>query len=258
MQDRYLGDVGDFGKFGLLRALCGPNVASLLRLGVFWYLVPDESHNEDGKHTNYLNESRQFRTCDPELYDRLRELLVDERGKLISHRRRVATVEGEGLFPSETEFFSDSIQYQKGTLPENRLLIRSDWMSRALRATAQADLVFVDPDNGIECQSVSRTSAKGPKYIYWDVIEAFAERGQTVIVYHHLSRQGSSSEQVGRLRRKFNDRMPASFTTLDVIFKRGTRRAYFIAAASRHRDALTYRLSQMLTTPWGDHFIRLT
>lgn len=40
MQDRYAGDVGDFGKFGLLRHLCGvtaqdgqPN----LRPGIIWY-----------------------------------------------------------------------------------------------------------------------------------------------------------------------------------------------------------------------------
>lgn len=39
MQDRYVGDIGDFGKYGLLRALCAHD----LSLGVVWYLVPDES-----------------------------------------------------------------------------------------------------------------------------------------------------------------------------------------------------------------------
>ena len=38
MQDRYVGDIGDFGKYGLLRALCGRD----LYLGVVWYLIPDE------------------------------------------------------------------------------------------------------------------------------------------------------------------------------------------------------------------------
>src|SRR5271163_4324699 len=31
MQDRYVGDVGDFGKFGLLRALCGESNAPSLK-----------------------------------------------------------------------------------------------------------------------------------------------------------------------------------------------------------------------------------
>ncbi len=39
MQDRYFGDVGDFGKFGLLRVLVGQNDASPLRLGVVCRLV---------------------------------------------------------------------------------------------------------------------------------------------------------------------------------------------------------------------------
>lgn len=44
MQNRYAGDIGDFGKFGLLRALRG----SGLSIGVNWYLVPDETRIGDG------------------------------------------------------------------------------------------------------------------------------------------------------------------------------------------------------------------
>jgi hypothetical protein len=255
MQDRYTGDIGDFGKFGLLRVLCGQNDAPQLRLGIVWYLVPDESHNEDGKHTEYLNGSPQFRNCDPELYDCLRELLVDGCGGVISGQRRVATVERSRVFRSGTAFFGDRLQYQNGTRSKDRLLIRTKWLARALRATAQADLVFVDPDNGIECQSVSRTARSGPKYIFWDEIRAFAARGQTVVVYHHLSRLSSSSEQVKLLRQQLSSRMPPDFATLDLVFKRRTRRAYSIATAS-HREALTHRLGNMLTTPWANHFIR--
>ena len=45
MQDRYTGDIGDYGKLGMLRylAAAGP------RVGVNWYRTPDEDHNEDGK-----------------------------------------------------------------------------------------------------------------------------------------------------------------------------------------------------------------
>ena len=47
MQDQYVGDIGDFGKYGLLRHLFGrPEGADAapedaLRLGVVWYLFPD-------------------------------------------------------------------------------------------------------------------------------------------------------------------------------------------------------------------------
>jgi hypothetical protein len=45
MQDRYAGDIGDFVKLAILRAL-----APGWHLGVAWWLYPDESHNGDGRH----------------------------------------------------------------------------------------------------------------------------------------------------------------------------------------------------------------
>ena len=47
MQNRYTGDIGDFSKLGLLRALSNAG----LSIGLNWYLTPNETHNEDGKHT---------------------------------------------------------------------------------------------------------------------------------------------------------------------------------------------------------------
>lgn len=52
MQDKYVGDVGDFGKYGLLRALFSN---SPFKLGVNWCLVEKEDKKNDGKHTAYLN-----------------------------------------------------------------------------------------------------------------------------------------------------------------------------------------------------------
>ena len=40
MQDRYTGDIGDYGKLGMLRYLA----AAGLRVGVNWYRTPDEDH----------------------------------------------------------------------------------------------------------------------------------------------------------------------------------------------------------------------
>lgn len=43
MQNRYVGDVGDFGKYTLLNALA----SSGLRLGVVWYLNEFEEGNSE-------------------------------------------------------------------------------------------------------------------------------------------------------------------------------------------------------------------
>lgn len=56
MQNRYTGDIGDFGKLGLLRQL---QLNTRLSIGVNWYLIPDESHNRDGHHhLLYINHQR--------------------------------------------------------------------------------------------------------------------------------------------------------------------------------------------------------
>ena len=52
MQDRYTGDLGDFSKLGILRALQPAG----LSIGVNWYLTPDENHNGDGRHVKYLSQ----------------------------------------------------------------------------------------------------------------------------------------------------------------------------------------------------------
>lgn len=57
MQDKYFGDIGDFAKYGLLRAVVAGDPQ--LRLGVLWYRVPDENLNRDGRHIEYLQA-----TCD--------------------------------------------------------------------------------------------------------------------------------------------------------------------------------------------------
>lgn len=66
MQNRYTGDIGDFAKYGLLRALSRGR-----QLGVAWYLYPDEAHTADGKHIQYLDNPGKWRTLDPVLFDGL-------------------------------------------------------------------------------------------------------------------------------------------------------------------------------------------
>ena len=87
MQNCYVGDIGDFPNYGLLRFLCGatgPKVGRPLRLGLVWYLnKPTESElcksPSSGNKIGYLNFSgsndSMYRDCDRELYDTLQQLV---------------------------------------------------------------------------------------------------------------------------------------------------------------------------------------
>jgi hypothetical protein len=65
LKDQYFGDVNDFRKYGLLRAL---GVSEDLRLGVCWMLTEGDNRT-DGNVLGYLSKPREFRHRDPELFD---------------------------------------------------------------------------------------------------------------------------------------------------------------------------------------------
>jgi hypothetical protein len=254
MQDRYAGDVGDFGKYGLLRALVGGG----LRMGVVWYRtdpcdVGDRPHQDDGKHRSYLaRHAPRFRECDPDLHDRMQAYLDPA-------HRSVANVATSGVFPLATRFYEPILGL--GHLPSGgpvaqrrRLDHRADWLRGALDATRNAEFVFLDPDNGLECDSTAPHHQAGPKYVALSELSPFIERGQSLVVYHHIGRSGGNAEQQTRaqLRR-------VGSPGFGLLFRRGTCRAFLVLPASGdHARELRSRADQLIAGPWGrrGHFDR--
>lgn len=206
MQDRYVADVGDFGKYGLLRSLCHD-----LCLAVLWYLVPKESHTNDGRHVSYLQTGRTgpFERCDPDLFIALNEVVV--------RRRSVAVVERRRILPPPTIFHREPLVFTKTEISERRRVKRRDWFNGVLAVAARADVAFLDPDNGLQCK-VEPHSKNGPKYAYYSDVRALSEIGQSLIVYHHLGRYGTavcaaSTTFVGR----FNCRRATAMRRLRLV-----------------------------------------
>ena len=116
MQDRYTGDIGDFGKLGLLRVLQSRS----LTIGVNWYLTPDEDHNDDGKHTKYLKDE-SYRKYDEALWLELNQI-VDAK------QRRVSTLQNDRILQA---VFYDEILDFTGKEKAERMLIREEWHKEA-------------------------------------------------------------------------------------------------------------------------------
>src|SRR6218665_3886341 len=132
MQDRYAGDIGDYLKFALLRAL--PEGA---RLAIGWCLPPDEGHNDDGRHVGYLAQPDRWRQVDPGLFGALGQMVG-------AGARSVAEIEGAALFP-RAAFHSTPVPFGP-----RRREGRLSWIRELHRVAADSDILFLDPDNGID------------------------------------------------------------------------------------------------------------
>ncbi|SMP28202.1 hypothetical protein [Shimia sagamensis] len=172
MQDRYAGDIGDFIKLGLLRALSPER-----KLGVVWYRFPDEIHNGDGRHIGYLDQADRYAVLDPPLFNHLKTVVATER----SITSLLPVVDGAVSFDEST----DQSHLHHGLRRQGR----SDWMSRALLAATDCDLVFADPDNGIVDDDDRRKGrAKFGKHIPLSEVRALAD-GRCAVIYHHNTRR---------------------------------------------------------------------
>ena len=250
MQNRYVGDIGDFGKYGLLRALTTPGPTPSLRLGVVWYLYPDESMNSDGKFIDYLCESpknnNRFRVCDTELYDALRCLVT-------KGHRNIASVSCVGILPPDTLYYERPLAFPRHMKRLERQSLRESWIQSALQATEAADLVFLDPDNGIAGRELPWRK-KGPKYVFMNDLSRFYTRGQSMVIYHHLGRHKPAVDQINHLSNELQSRLILIRPPISLRYHRGSARVYFIVCQDKHRSELQARIETVLQTPWENHF----
>ena len=182
MQDRYVGDIGDYAKYALLRALGAGR-----RLGVAWYLHPDGGPPNDGRHIDYLDHPKEWRDFDPELFDVLRGL--------VHGQRNVSAVQNSNLLPNAA--FADSRLCVQGVKYGDRAEWRTRWFASTLDDLRACDLVFADPDNGLMLDSGFKPSRQAStKSIPVCEVRMLAE-GRPAVIYHHNTRRpGGHAQEV--------------------------------------------------------------
>jgi hypothetical protein len=219
VKDQYFGDVNDFRKYGLLRALSG---STGLRLGVCWMLTDDDSRS-DGNLVRYLGNSRRYRHCGPELFDWLKQVVEIERD------RRTARIEESALL--------GTCAFQSRILAD-RLQERAEYFADCAERFSGCDLIFFDPDNGLEIGSGKRGRRNSCKHLYWDEVQSAFQSGASLLIYQHFIRE-TRSDYTARLARELRSRTGApavfSFSTPHVLF--------LLASQSRHLSALQERLA---------------
>lgn len=168
MKDQYVGDINDYRKYALLRALSSGGGS---RIGVCWMLTPSDGRMDGGKLA-YIQQPDRHRRVDSELFDILAHAAS------APERRRLATIENSGAIPRAL--------YHNEMLPDE-LAARHAFMSRCAYAFRDVDLIFFDPDNGLEVAK-PKGRKDSSKYLYLDEVSAFYSSGKSLLIYQHFPR----------------------------------------------------------------------
>ena len=218
MKDQYFGDINDYRKYGILRALQSKGQGTLL---VAWMLTPDDG-SRDGESRSYLEDPDTWERYDPELFASLGSLVRSVPAP------KVSLMEKAGLLPNTL--------YYSQVVPDKRDR-RDAWRRGLLDGARKADLVFVDPDNGIEVPSKPIGHRGSSKYVAWEEIQALWQGGCSILIYQHFPREPRedfSKRMVSELKERTSAGFTEALRTSHVLF--------LLAAQEQHqpgvRDAI--------------------
>lgn len=184
MQERYLGDVHDFMKYALMRHL---HKKMGISLGLNWYLtcpsMVDRPGNNDGNNRYHLN-GGVWDIIDSELRAALQ-------GFAACADRKIDIFELSKILPLGTRYHSDPVPNDD----------RDIWHAAALAKMSLVDLVFLDPDNGLQVPSMSRRTA--PKYAYDHEVASYLHAGKMVICVQ-FARQCNPEDRAAAVRARLD------------------------------------------------------
>ena len=235
MQDRYAGDIGDYGKIALLRQI----QAQGLSIAINWYRVEplDVEKNADGSYKQedgkYLIPDYLF-ACDEELAVTLTQIAK-------SKNRSVKALEKKHLIPG-AKYYSEPIS----------VVGRDEWHKLALNCLEGFDVVFLDPDNGLLVKSVGKRSARSVKYTFYEEVRDYINRGQSVIVYNHRCRK-PEEQYFNDICNKLEKETGIQKTEmLKMTFPKCSVRDYIaVPAKKEHRKKLIEAFCTMEQSRWG-------
>lgn len=163
MRIRHIGGIGDFGKLALLRHLMQGR-----RLAVCSYLTGASDEVKDlDKHFDYLRRPDEFRHLAPDLFDQL--------GKFVGGR----TV-ADPLAALQTSRVLGDARLFRHEVPSQASL-RPLWAERLVHSVSDANLVFLDPDNGIQGKRLTN------RHVALAEIAALRLKDRVLIIGHHQS-----------------------------------------------------------------------
>ena len=133
MQKRRFGSIGDLVKLAFIRHLQEGR-----HLAVCWYLTGQGANRPlPEKHFAYLKRPDEFRYLAPEIFDTLKSVVEG------------ATLGSGYITAMEASGLLNGAVFHHEQVPR-RAALRKHWMASLVDSVSEADLIFLDPDNGIQ------------------------------------------------------------------------------------------------------------
>lgn len=218
MKDQYFGDFGDYQKVSLLQKL---NTEGL-KVTTYWMKTLDDK-STDGKHITYLEKPNLWRSYEAEIFDFLNE-------KIKSKKRLLSFIENSS-YCKGINFITEHIE---------NLSIRDAILKRICSDNTQ-DIIFFDPDNGIEVASTNKKNLH--KYVTWNEIIKTYKSGKSVLIYQHFSRSNREVFIKDKIK-EIKQRIDTSILSLQVRHS-----VYFFIYNKKHKKRIEQALKEF-TSIW--------
>ena len=253
MQNKYVGDIGDFANNGLLRWLCyrgrGPLLEPILRLGVVWYRndLAENQNNDGGNRRDYLQNTPgnllRFRQCDPDLYNAMQWL---------NGNRRISAIRQSAILPCAFHF-EQGLNFADNDEQPRRNEGRQRWLEDALEETKESRIVFINPDKSIASKEKEREALISDEHAYIRELRPFVERGNSLVIYHHAAFVSHEMQYLYLVMRLQSELGLTKVSTLKFSAGGGGSRFYFIVVQPRDRDIINERLVSFGQSLWCDN-----
>lgn len=221
MKNQYFGDVNDYRKYGLLRVLTS---GGSLGTGICWMLTDSDGRN-DGGRIQYLTQPIRWRRYDPDLYDALVRIVNVDRCRDVARANEPSMLEG--------------MLFQSSMISNNRVERQRYFQETMLRFIG-LDLIFFDPDNGIEVRSTPAGRMGSCKYVYWNELKQTFDAGHSLLVYQHFP----FKRRIPFIERLTNN-LSGMLNAGEVHAYKTTSVVFFLVPQERHIEFYRNRLSEV-------------
>ena len=192
---------------------------------------------KQGAKRGFLKQPKVWSAYDPALFDALAKTPATP------HLSDLQRIEADEIVPGAT-FFNEATPDKS---PE-----RQAFHARCMATFVDSDLVFFDPDNGLDVKSVPKGRKRSSKYVYESEIGDHYRSGRSALIYQHFPRHVTREACIANAANRLAARLPGVS-----IWSIVTAHVVFLLAVRPEHDARAAAVVETLSARgWFPHFVK--